>query len=419
MKKCLIAACLSLFAFSQILSGAEITVPNLDLVSRGKMEDGDFGIRSSIEAEIAISGGYKYGFSLGLGVEIPDLGKSLSYGRLDLPYAAGGHPSDAEYNIMIDEINDRLNNQATLSIRSLNATIREVFDKALEISFFIGHFDKLGSGDEFQEYFGTEPIGTSLRGFFYYTDGLNNDPFFRFNGSIHSVMGTGVGIKGIFGNIIPAFYIYHDLSFPKHQNNQGGSYQPGRYSTDAKVLINGENAKFELIMGYTHANHDNNVLRGGALAWFGTGPLSFLMQTGISYYEIGTTMDIDNCYFLMEPRLRFDKFGANLTFFYHPVYYMNRVIWDDVNTAEKARGRADINLRVFYGGIQKSAFETGLEVLVNLKVQNGEEVKLWLSPFISTVTTGLQWDFALRFNPRFFWDKKDLMEGFIGIRTSY
>lgn len=384
------------------------------------MEDGDFSIRSSVEAEIAISGGYKYGFSLGLGAEIPNLGKSLSYGRLDLPYAAGDPPTGTEYNEMIDEINDRLNNQAIISVRSLNATIREVFDKPLEITFFIGHFDKLGSGDEFQEYFGTENIGTGLKGFFYYADGLNNDPFFRFNGAIHSVMGTGLALKGVFGNIIPALYIYHDLSFPMYQENQGGSYQPGRYSADFKLLANGENAKFELFMGFTYANHGNNVLRGGALAWFGTGPLSFLMQAGISGYETGTTMDIDNCYFLMEPRLRFDKFGANLTFFYHPVYYMNRVIWDDDNPAEKARGRADINLRVFYGDINKSAFETGLEVLVNLKVQNGEEARLWISPFISTVTTGLQWDLALRFNPRYFRDKEgDPMEGFIGIKTSY
>jgi len=417
MKKHFFIVFWSFFAFCPRLFGADITVPNLELASRGAVEDGNFGIKSSLKADISITGGYKYGFSIGLGAEIPNLEKALSYGRLDLPTASSDPLPGSDHDEMVKELNDRYNNQAVLSIRSVKATVREVFDTPLEISFFIGYHDSLGSGDEFQEYYGTDPIGTGFRGFFYYPDGLNHDPFFRFNGAIHSIKGTGLAFKAVLGNFIPALYIYHDLSFPENQLSQNGSYEPGRYSADLKLLANGENAKFEVFFGGTYANHDKTVLRGGALAWFGSGPLSLLMQAGVSYYEVESSMEIDNCYFLMEPRLRFDKIGANLTFFYHPVYYMNRIIQDDAN--KPVRGSADINLRIFFGNIQKSAFEAGLETTANLKIEDKKKVGLWVSPFISVVTSGLRWDIALRFNPKYKWEGENPMEGFIGIRTSY
>ena len=420
MKNRLLPAFLGLFMLSTGAFGAEITIPNLELVTQGAMEDGDFELRSSMEAEIAISGGYKYGFSLGLGAEITNLEKAISYGRLELVPVTGLNPTDVEYNEMIAELNDRYNNTAVIGIRSIKATIRELFNLPLDLSFFVGHNDKLGSGEDFPEYFGTPEIGTSLKGFFYYPEGFNGDPFLRFNGAIHTIMGTGLALKANFGNMIPSLYIYHDLSFPKNQSllGQAGSFDSGRYSVDAQFLFNGENIKFEVFFGNTYSTDSTVVLRGGIMAFFSSEPFSFLMQAGIPHWEVKSAFDIDSWYFLMEPRLRFEKIGVYLTFFYHPVYYRNRVLYDD-NGIDQARGRADINLRVFYGDINKFPFETGLETLINLKIQNGEDASLWISPFITMVTSGLRWDLVLRFNPRYFSDKGDLMEGFIGIRTSY
>ena len=421
MKKCLITGFLGIFILFGGLFGAEITVSNLELATRGKMDDGDFTVQSSLGAEISVSGGYKYGFALGLGAEIINLQKALSYGRLDLlPLTGGTGPTDTEYNDLLTELNDRHNNQAYISIRSLKATAREVFDKPLELSFFIGYHDKLASGDDFPVYFGTPEIGTSLKGFFYYPEGFNNEPFLRFNGAIHTIKGTGLSVKALLGSFIPVLYIYHDLSFPKDQSlrNQGSSYDPDRYSTDLKLIFNKENVKMEIFTGGTFSSSDKAVLRGGILAWFGSGPFAFLLQAGIPHWEAGSSLDIDNYYFLMEPRFRLEKFGACLTFFYHPVFYNNKVIYDSGGMDER-RGRADINLRAFFGDVKKSAFEAGAEALINLKIPEREEFGLWISPYISTVTTGLRWDFALRINPRYFRDKGELMEGFIGIRTSY
>lgn len=404
MKKRLFIAFFALCSLTWLF-GAEITIPNLEVSSRGSVVNGTFGITSSMAADISLSGGYKYAITLGLGVEIPDLEKALSYGRFDFDNLDPTKPED---------LDDRLNNQAVVSIRSVKAVIREVFGTPLEIGFFIGHHEKLGSGDEFQEYFGSDPIGTGLRGFFYYPDGLNDDPLFRFNGAIHTIKGTGLAFKAYLGNIIPALYVYHDLSFPEDRIN--GSYVPGVYSGDFKLLANGEYAKVEIFLGGTYITEEKPVFRGGALAWFGSGPLSLLFQAGIPYWEAGSNLDIDNCYFLMEPRLQFEKAGASLTFFYHPVYYMNRVIEEG---GTKANGRADINFRLFYGNLSKSAFEAGLETLINLEFQNGEDLTLWVAPFVSAVTSGLHWDFTVRFNPRYYWDKGTLMEAFIAFRAAF
>jgi hypothetical protein len=421
MKKEFIAAFLALFVLVPCLFGAEITVPNLELASRGSVEDGNFVISSSAEADISLTGGYKYGITLGLGAEIPNLEKALSYGRMNMPYTDRtaptnpGSPGDDEYDAMVDEVNDRHNNQATLSIRYVEATVRELFGKPLELSFFIGHYDGLGSGDDFQELFGTVPIGTDVRGFFYYPDGLGGDPTLRFNGAIHSILGTGMVLRGtIHEKVIPSLYIYQDLSF---QNEQTGSYDPGHYSGDFRLLANSEYAKFEGFMGITYINEENPVLRGGVLGYFTSGPFGLLIQAGLPYWQAGEEIDIDNFYFLLEPRFRFDKMGVNFTFFYHPIYYMNRLITDENGVEES--GISDLTLKVFYGDINRSSFETGLETTLGLRIHDGEDITLWLSPFFRTVTSGLIWDFKVRFNPLYFKEGGDFAEAFIGIRTAY
>ncbi|MDR2312986.1 MAG: hypothetical protein LBE02_00440 [Spirochaetaceae bacterium] len=417
MKKSFWAAVLAGCALAPGLFGAEIIVSHLELASRGAMEDGDFGIRTSAEADISLQGGYKYGIILGLGAEIPNLQKALSYGRLELPYASTGstNPTTAEYDGLVDEVNERFNNQATLSIRSVAATVRELFGGPLEASFFIGHYDKLGSGEDFQELFGSLPVTTDLRGFLYYPEGLGGDLSLRFNGAFHSILGTGAALKAIFlEKVIPSLYIYHDLSF---RNETTGAYLPGHYSADFRLLVNSAAAKFEIFTGTTYVTGDDPVVRGGILAFFDAGSLALLMQAGVPYWEVGDDFDIDNWYFLLEPRFQLWRIGSALTFFYHPVYYMNRLILDKDGDVE--RGKADVNFKIFYGDINRSSFEGGVEATLGLTLHNGEDISLWLSPFVQVAGAGLLWNFKLRFNALYFKEGGDFAEGFIGIRTAY
>jgi hypothetical protein len=409
MKKTLIRAFFALFALflvPQWLFGAEITVPRLEFASRGASKDGDFIVSTSAEADIAVSGGYKYGMTLGLGFEAQNLEKAFSYGRIE-PLPAGGTPDADDYN----NLADRLSNQAVLSVRLLEATAREVFGKPLDLSFFAGHYHALGSGDEFVSRFGTVPVGSSYRGFFYFPEGIGNDPSRRYNGGIHSIFGTGVAASlSLSDNVVSGLYAYQDLSYRHLSPDETTG---GRFSGDFRILVNGEKIKFEFFSGGSYLGDGKPAFHGGLLALFSSGVgFDFLFQGGIPFWRYDEGVSIDNCYFLMEPRLRIGKAGLHITFFYHPVYYQNIEEIDE-------RGRADVNTKLFFGDINESLFEWGLESTMRFQIKNGEDLSIWLSPFVGVVTSGLRWDFKVRVNPLYFTKGGDMVEAFIGIRTAY
>jgi hypothetical protein len=401
----------ALFFVPQWFFGAEITVPRLEFASRGASEDGDFTVSSSAEADIAVNGGYKYGITLGLGFEAHDLEKSFSYGRMELPHTSFGAPTQPEYNAMVDELNDRYNNQAVLSLRLLEATVRDVFEKPLDISFFSGHYHNLGSGDEFAPRFGTLPVGTSYRGFSYFPEGIGGDPSRRYDGGMHSVFGTGFAVTlNAWKTVVPSLYVYQDLSawnlFP--DENKGGFF-----SGDLRLLVNSEKVKLEFFSGGSYLKDHTPVLRGGILAFFSSGSgFDFLVQGGMPFWRYNEEISIDNCYFLMEPRLRVGKAGLHVTFFYHPMYYQN-------SKADDEKGKADVNVKLFFGDINERLVEWGLESTLKFRIENGENLDVWVSPFVSAVTSGLRWDFKVRVNPLYFSQGGDIAEAFIGIRTAY
>jgi hypothetical protein len=408
MKRSLIWALFAFFALfsvSQWLFGAEITVPRLEFASRGASEDGNFIVSTSAEADIAVNGGYTYGITLGLGFESQNLEKALSYSRLE-PFPTGTPGAD-EYN----DLADRYNNQALLSVRLLEATAREVFGKPLDLSFFAGRYHALGSGDEFISRFGTAPVGSSYRGFFYFPEGIGDDPTRRYDGGIHRIFGTGVAASvGFSDNVVSSFYAYQDLSYRHlYPDEEPG----GNFSGDFRLLLNGEKIKLEFFSGGSYLRDDSPAFRGGFLALFSSGTgFDFLIQGGIPFWRYGEGISIDNCYFLMEPRLRIGKAGLHITFFYHPVYYQNIEETDE-------KGRADVNTKLFFGDIAKSFFECGLESTMRFQIKDGEDINMWVSPFVSVITSGLQWDFKVRINPLYFSKGGSIAEAFIGIRTAY
>jgi hypothetical protein len=405
-KKTLFFAALALFAPWGPLFGAEITVPRLEVVSRGAMDGGNPVISTMAEADIALEGGYKYGITLGLGFEAQNLEKAIAYGRMKMdPFPNPTSITDVEFNPLID----RYNNQAVLSVRFLEATVRELFGKPLELSFFAGRYNGLGSGDEFISRFGTFPVGTDYRDFFYFPDGLNGDPSMRYNGSIHSIVGTGFALSYAGETVVPTFYAYQDLSY---YDAGAGTYRSGDYSGDYRLLVNSLNVKFEFFAGGSYLISANPVFRGGLAAYFTNSEgVGFFLQAGIPRWDYGNTISIDDCYFLIEPRLRFGPAGLNLTFFYHPAFYFNQPTKDE--------RRGDINLKFFVGNISTTALEWGLESTVSLKIDNGEDLSFWVSPFLSAVTSGLRWDFKARVNPLYFNGTGDLAELYVGIRTAY
>jgi hypothetical protein len=384
---------------------AEITVPRLEMATRGSVQDGDFSLSSLTTADIALNGGYKYGVLLGLSFESADLGKALAYRNFSLdPITAD--PNADDYNTMAD----RINNQAVLSFKIAQATARNLFNLPLELSYFIGLADNFCSGEDFTRRFGVSHIETDFKGFFYFPEGIGGVLSRQYNG-IHRVQGTGLSLAFTkWDAFIPMVYAYQDISF-LNQTPAGGG-QP-RYSGDLRFLINTEHVNMEAFGGISVAEDSSKDFRGGLLAYFSSGTgADFLFQGGIPNWQEGEDFSIDNIYFLMEPRISFGLFAFHVTFFYHPLQYLHII-------TEEERGKADINFKLLLGNMETAGIEGGFETTLGLKVNGMEDFSCLLSPFVSFIGDGLRWDLKVRVNPAAYEDISEMFEMFIGIRTAY
>jgi hypothetical protein len=313
----------------------------------------------------------------------------------------------------VDQVNDRLNNQGTLSFRIAKATARDLFNQSLEMSYFIGEADSFGDGDEFTSRFGIIPIGTDFRGFFYFPDGIGGDIRRQYKG-IYQVRGTGLSFTLTRSDwFVPMLYLYEDFSYM--QPISGGSGEI-RHSGDLRLLVNREVAKLEIFGGASLSSGLDANLRGGLLAHFSSpAGAQFLIQCGVPGWERGEKFSIDNLYFLMEPRLLFESFGVYVTFFYHPVEYIYELTKAE---REKEQGKADINIKLLSQNSQ-TGFTWGLETTMGLKIDGMEDFALWLSPFAGFLTNGLMWDTKVRVNTLGGKAPTEMFEIFIGVRTAF
>jgi hypothetical protein len=391
------------------LMAAEVTIPRLEMASRGRVEDREFALASVISADMGISGGYKYGMLLGFSFQADDLAKAMAYRNFEFGHAASDPVPADDYDALVDQLNDHLNNQATLRFRLAKATARDLFDKPLELAYFIGEGDDFCNGEEFTSRFGIDPIGSDFKGFFYFPDGIGEDISRQYNG-IHQVRGTGISLAlSRWESFVPMIYIYEDFSYIQFMS--GGTGET-RYSGDLRFLINREKVKTEAFGGLS-LNSDLDVnLRGGILAHFSSDQgVEFLVQGGIPSWDRGEEIKVDHFYFLMEPRILFGNKGFYITFFYHPVEYLH------IKTP-KERGKADINIK-FLSGNRQSGFSWGLETTMGMKFAGTQDFSAWISPFAGFLASGLRWDAKVRVNALGWSAPTEMFELFIGVRTAY
>jgi hypothetical protein len=390
-----------------ILPGAEITVPRMELASRGASEDGEFAVSTNAAIDIALNGGYKYGILLGLSFESANLGKAFSYRNFGAELAApGAAVTTDEYN----RLADRFNNQAVLSFRIARATVRELFTLPLEFSYFVGLSDAFCSGEEFARRYGLFDIETDFTGFYYFPEGIGGNPYRRYNG-IHAVQGTGFSLALTrWENFVPLLYLYQNIPYINAGGMESG---PTHYSGDLRALFNGEKIKIEAFGGMSAGKDVDSDFRGGLLAFFTSGRgADFLIQCGIPGWVQGEEFSIDHLYFLMEPRLSFGLFAVHVNFFYHPLEYLH------IKTEEE-RGKADINIKFLIGDMERFRVRGGLETTWGLKDGSAEDFSCKISPFVSLLSDGLRWDLKLRLNPLAWEAPEEIAEIFMGIRTAY
>jgi hypothetical protein len=388
------------------LAGAELTVPRLEMTTRGAEIDGEFALSSSAAVDIALNGGYKFGIVLGLSFEAVNLGKAFAYRNFGADLLPPGvNPNADDYN----QLADRYNNQAVLSFRLAKAIARDLFDKPVELSYFVGQGDAFCSGEEFFSRFGVFDMVSDFTGFYYFPEGIGGNPYRRYNG-LHSVQGTGLCL-GFTGSkrIVPMLYVYQD--FPVMYES-GDLSEALRYSGDFRLLINERRVKMEFFAGMSGGREDQAEIRGGALAFFDSGRgTEFLLQLGIPGWKTDGEFSIDNVYLLFEPRVYFGQVSLGLAFFYHPLVYMHI-------PSENERGRADVNLEILFGRLPREKIQWGFETTTGLDVNDPEDMYVKLSPFLNFLSNGLQWNFKIRFNPLVESPGK-IVEIFAGIGTAY
>jgi hypothetical protein len=394
------------------LFGAEITVPRMEIATRGAVnDDGDFALATNALVDLALDGGYKYGIRLGLSFMSADLGKALAYQNFRFqPLSAGTAVTDVEYNSLAEEMNTAMDNSAVLAFRIAEATARDLFNLPLELSYFVGHGDIFGSGEEFAYRYGLFQVPTSYAGFYYFPDGIGGDINRRYDG-LYQVRGAGFSFTATpWDKFVPMFYVYQNIPVFEKGNL---SYTGSRFSGDMRLIFNPENMAIESFGGITGGRDGTIQFRGGALAWFDSGKdAEFFVQAGIPGWEKGTDFSIDNVYFLMEPRLRFGLFAAHITFFYHPLVY------DGIKTVTE-RGIADVNFKLMAGDVITKGIQGGIETTLRIHVDQNEDLKVWLSPFAGFVSNGLQWNLKLRMNMIDYRVPYKMFEMFAGIRTAY
>lgn len=381
------------------LSGAELTVPHLEMASFGSVEDGEYVLKSVARADISVEGGYKYGALLRLAFVSGDLEKALSYGKL-------GALSTADPEALAD----RLNNQAVLGFSLAKVSARSLFGAPLDFTYFIGNADIFCSGDDFSLRFGTLPIGSAFRGFSYFPSGIKGNPAYQYDG-IHALSGTGISLALTpWERFIPMVYLYQDASFIDETT---GMAEQGRYSSDFRIMANGDLVKFEAFGGVTFPYGDYGLYRGGVLAFFSTGTgADFLAQVGVPSWSADEAFNVDKLYFLFEPRLSFGPAALHVTLFYHPLYYLNQK-----NPEEQ--GATDVNVKLLIGDLFKGGVEGGIETTMGIRTKAEDTFAVRVSPFLGIATDGVRWDFKVRIDPMAYGKPIGMFETYIGVRTAY
>jgi hypothetical protein len=359
---------------------ANVTIPTFQLLTRGVLEGGQFTLQTAGEVEVGFGGGYKFGGELSLGIQGTNFEESPALGATYDP----------------DDLEAVLNR--TLRFQSASVVVRDTFGLPLDTTYFIGEVDRLLNGDLFPAQFGSTIVASDFRGLLYFPTGVVYD-------GVHSIDGTGIALST--AALAPWLYL------------QGAIYQdaylgPGLYSSDIRAAFNFPAFKAEAFVGASFPAAAYGIYRGGILLFYNTGQGGeFLTQIGIPRWAPVTdgALNIDDFYFLFEPRVHIGLVSIVLTLFRHPEYY-EQAPTNELNAT-------DIVVRLIAGNVQENLVSGGLENGITLRPESTEEqLRISVTPFVSVNASGVVWD--MKANVKVFpFALDDLFDVYIGIRTEF
>ncbi len=368
---------------------ADLTIPELELISRGTWQNDSLLLQTRGRSEIQVSGGYKFGGSLLLGFESQD----LTYANQDAP-ARSNYGSDTEF---YNALTTYLDNQTTLQFQGARITYRNLFETPTDLTYFVGRNDRLGSAEVFPQQFGSIPIATKYQGYLYF-------PQNEYRG-IHTVNGTGVELSSTFGTEWnrSSLYLYQD-----------GYLGEGIYSTDARFLANFEKLKMEMFGGASFPQSDYGLYRAGILFYYRPAEKGeFFSQIGIPYFAPPDTLNINDFYFLFEPRVHFEYVSVILTLFWHPSRYLMASTGDE--------GSADVHFNLMFGNPLENPISGGLETNFTLETESSssQDFEIKVTPYLSAITSGVIWNFMINVKLLPYSLDGEMFEGVIGVKAEF
>lgn len=360
-----IGVCL-IFFVGPGLFAADFAVPELELTTRGYIDEGSFLLATRGSMEFLVAGGYKFGGRISLGFESNNL--------------------------------EDLDVDRSIQLKGARVIMQDPFGIPFSLAYFTGDSDVFGTGDVFPDFFGARTIASRFGGYLYFPDPSQ----VQYNG-IHTVSGTGFQLSSDFntGAVLTSLYLYQD------------SYiGTGTYSLDIYTALNSKQFKLEAFVGASYPASDFGYYRGGLLLFYDTGQGGeFLTQIGIPRWDpANDPFGIDMFYFLFEPRVRFGIFAIILTLFWHPQYYLQ--------TLTEKLGSADINANFQFGDPDTSQVSGGIEAKLGFSTTATEQFQAMISPYFSTITSGIIWDFKIN-SQLFPFSLSNLAEVFIGVRAEF
>ncbi len=364
------AAALGLFLLMCVPSfSANIVIPTMELITHGVSTGGVFELQTYGNMALEVQGGYKFGGAISFGL----INESILENQKNLP----------------------------IKFRSASMTIRDVFSLPLNVVYFVGLDDIIGSGSGFED-FGSPPIMTRYRGYLYFPNDSITAPIYD---GIYQVQGTGMklAVAPVADTLGLDLYLYEDThpAFP----------ELGTYSGDLRFLLNWSDVKLEGFVGGTagHLAHSGSV-RGGLLFYATNKNVEFLAQLGIPRWDpsVDSSLNVNLFYLLFEPRLHLGGFNIVPTFFWHPLYY-NQALYATES------GTFDVNLNLYLGDQTDTTLQGGLEGNFRFQSSAGD-MTVKVSPWVGFSTPGVQW--TVKVNTKL-WPFKltDILDGFVGVQA--
>lgn len=380
------------------LFAANIVVDNLELVSYGSYDSatGTFPVVSRLAFDLSVGGGEKFAGLLRLNFLSTQVESDLA--TLSGSLAQTGTTATDIANLIART------NAPGLRLKTAAVTAKRIAGLPLDAEYFVGTLDTFCSGDDFVTLFGAAPFATELRGPLVYPNGIKLNPTVSWDG-LYSVYGTGARLGWATSDRSHVYaYFYQD-------SNLG----TGDWSSDIRALVDFGSVKLE---GFAGSSWDPayavGIYRGGLLFHVAPGNIGeFYAQVGVPEWDPVAGFDVNDIFFLFEPRVGFGGSGQlALSVFYHPAFYQQKATGEG--------GALDVGFNLRFGRLADTGAQGGVESYLKFRPVEPFPLTATLSPYYEAILSGVAWSFKLGMDLFPFpasW--LAIFQPFVGVKTSF